>query len=68
MTFPADSLSRVLRAALRSNDPACLLCGKDVKQDEARVRLRGDSVVHSRCATYRMRNRRGSDSRLGYPG
>jgi len=68
MTFPTDHLSRALRAAMRSDDPVCLVCHKKVREDEQRLRLRGQSFVHSRCATYRMRNRSGGQSRLGYPG
>ena len=34
---------------------------------EERVRLRGETVVHRRCATYRLRNRDSSGSRLGFP-
>jgi hypothetical protein len=35
---------------------------------EERLRLRGDTVVHRRCATYRIRNHGRSGSRLGFPG
>lgn len=69
MAFPRDQLSRAVRAALHDSDPLCLLCRRAVRRDEQRLRLRGgESFVHARCATYRMRNLRGSQSRLGYPG
>ena len=68
MIFPAGNLTRALRPLARTDDPVCLLCKKFVRADEQRLRLRGETYVHSRCATYRMRNVRSGRSRLGYPG
>ena len=67
MAFPADTLSRLLRVPTRSGDPLCLLCHKRVRTDEQRLRLRGDTYVHSRCATYRVRDVRAGRSRSGHP-
>ena len=52
---------------MRGGGPVCPLCQKDLREGEERLRLRGATFVHRRCATYRLRNRRGSSSRLGYP-
>jgi hypothetical protein len=68
MTFPTVKLTRAVRAAGRTDDPVCLLCRKDVRRDEQRLRLRGETYVHRRCATYRMRNVRSGRSRVGFPG
>ena len=46
----------------------CFICRKPIQRYEDRLRLRGDTLVHRHCATYRMRNRDRSDSRLGFPG
>jgi hypothetical protein len=45
----------------------CFICRKPIQRYEDRLRLRGDTLVHRQCATYRMRNRHPSDSRLGFP-
>lgn len=66
MAFPGDSLNRVLRVPTRS-DPVCLLCQRTVRTDERRLRLDGETYVHSRCATYRVREVRAGQSRLGHP-
>ena len=44
----------------------CFVCHEPILPSEERLRLRGDTVVHRRCATYRVRNGR-SGSRLGFP-
>ena len=46
----------------------CFACRGPILPSEERLRLRGDTFVHRRCATYRMRNRSSSGSRLGFPG
>ena len=45
----------------------CLVCGRAVGPADERMRLRGNIVVHRRCATYHMRRRRTGPGRLGYP-
>jgi hypothetical protein len=45
----------------------CFICRRPIHRSEDRLRLRGDTLVHRRCATYRLRNRP-TDSRLGFPG
>jgi hypothetical protein len=67
MAFPADTLNRVLRNPPRSGDPVCLLCQRHVRTDEQRLRLGGETYVHSRCATHRVRAVRAGESRLGHP-
>jgi hypothetical protein len=44
------------------------VCRSRILPSEERMRLRGDTVVHRRCATYRLRTRQSSGSRLGFPG
>ena len=46
----------------------CFVCHRPVLPSEERLRLRGDTVVHRRCATYRIRNRSSSGSRIGFRG
>jgi hypothetical protein len=46
---------------------SCFICRRAITSSEERLRLRDDVVVHRRCATYRMRNRSGFDSRVGFP-
>ena len=62
MAFPIDLFNRALRARVRVRvrvrkaDPACLVCQRHVRQDEQRLHLRGETFIHTRCATYRMRD------------
>ena len=58
MAFPVDLFNRAFRARtrVRKADPACLVCQKHVRQDEQRLHLRGETFIHTRCATYRMRD------------
>lgn len=69
MNFPPVQLLRALSGVRSGSEPApvCLVCHEAVRKQEAQLRLRGETYVHSRCATYRMRTRPGSYSRLGYP-
>jgi hypothetical protein len=48
--------------------PTCFVCRAPIAPSEERLRLRRDTVVHRRCATYKTRTRRAPGSRLGYPG
>jgi hypothetical protein len=45
----------------------CLVCGKRIGQRDDALRLRGNTRVHKRCATYDVRRRRYGSERLGYP-
>ena len=58
---------RSAMAAPRGGRPVCLVCGDSVSPRDERMRLRGGTVVHRRCATYDMRRRRVGAARLGYP-
>jgi hypothetical protein len=44
----------------------CFVCRRPILPSEERLRLRGDTMVHRRCATYRIRNHSSSGSRLGF--
>lgn len=66
MALPTNRLKRLLRPR-PSGDPVCLLCQRHVRTDEQRLRLRAETYVHSRCATYRVRGVRAGQSRLGHP-
>jgi hypothetical protein len=57
-------IRRMMRPASQGS---CFICRGRIDAGEERLRLRGDTVVHRRCATYRLRNRP-MDSRLGFPG
>jgi hypothetical protein len=48
--------------------PTCFVCKSRILPSEERLRIRGDTIVHRRCATYSMRTHRGHGSRLGFPG
>ena len=52
-------LSPLLTVIGRRREPAerCLVCGKDIAERDARVRLAGGGHVHMSCSTYRMRQR-----------
>ena len=51
----------------RGRRPVCLVCGRGIGPGEELMRLRGETVVHRRCATYEMRRRPKGAERLGYP-
>jgi hypothetical protein len=51
----------------RGRRPVCLVCGRGIGPGEELMRLRGETVVHRRCATYEMRWRPKGAERLGYP-
>ena len=60
-------LAPVLRLMRRGPLSTCFVCHKPILPSEEGMRLRGDTIVHRRCATYRIRNRGSSGSRLGFP-
>jgi hypothetical protein len=62
------SLAPVRRLMHRSTGTPCFVCRKPILSTEPRMRLRGDTVVHRSCATYRVRGQGASGSRLGFPG
>ena len=51
----------------RGRRPVCLVCGRGIGPGEELMRLRGETLVHRRCASYQMRRRREGAERLGYP-
>jgi hypothetical protein len=59
-------LEPVRRLMGRGFTSTCFVCRKPILPSEERLRLRGDTVVHRRCATYRIRTGRSSGSRLGF--
>jgi hypothetical protein len=61
-------LSPVRRLMGRAPSHTCFVCHERILPSEERLRLRGETVVHRRCATYRTRTRRPPGSRLGFPG
>jgi hypothetical protein len=61
-------LAPVRRLMGRASAGTCFVCHKPILPSEERLRLRGETVVHRRCATYRTRTRRPPGSRLGFPG
>jgi hypothetical protein len=61
-------IAPVLRLMQRGQMPVCFICKDRILPSEERLRLRGDTFVHRRCATYRLRTRRSKPSRLGFPG
>jgi hypothetical protein len=62
-----DSIISVMGSP-RGRRPVCLVCGHGTGPGEESMRLRGETFVHRRCATYAMRRRRKGSERLGYPG
>jgi hypothetical protein len=58
----------VRRLLGRTGADTCFVCRKPILASEQRMRLRGDTVIHRSCATYRVRNGHSSHSRLGFPG
>ena len=61
-----DSIISVMGSP-RGRRSICLVCGRSITEGQELMRLRGESVVHRRCATYEMRRRREGTERLGYP-
>jgi hypothetical protein len=61
-------LAPVRRLMRRGPLSTCFVCQSPILPSEERFRLGGDTVVHRRCATYRIRSRGSSGSRLGFPG
>ena len=61
-----DSIISVMGSP-RGRRPVCWVCGHRIASGEPLMRLRGETVVHRRCATYAMRRRRQGRERLGYP-
>jgi hypothetical protein len=61
-----DSIISVMGSP-RGRRPVCLVCGRGIGPGEDLMRLRGETVVHRRCATYEMRRRHKGNERLGYP-
>jgi predicted RNA-binding Zn-ribbon protein involved in translation (DUF1610 family) len=50
-----DTILRTMRVRRASAVCECPVCGRRVTDRDERVRLRGTSFVHRRCATYRVR-------------
>jgi hypothetical protein len=61
-----DSIISVMGSP-RGRKPICLVCGRPIASGDQLMRLRGETVVHRRCATYSIRRRREGNERLGYP-
>jgi hypothetical protein len=61
-----DSIISVMGSP-RGRRPICLVCGRSITSGQELMRLRGETVVHRRCATCDMRRRREGVERLGYP-
>jgi hypothetical protein len=61
-----DSIISVMGSP-RGRRPVCLVCGRGIGPGEEVMRLRGETLVHRRCATYEMRRRPTGAERLGYP-
>jgi len=66
MTPLVDRVRRLLTQS-RAGVPTCLVCGDVIRDSDRRVRVRGETYVHRRCATYRMRQTRAGSDRLGHP-
>jgi len=61
-------LAPLRRLIRRTGSGTCFVCHKPILPSEERLRLRGETLVHRRCATYRLRSQRSSGWRLGFPG
>jgi hypothetical protein len=59
-------LAPVRRLMGRGSPSTCLVCQGAILPSDERMRLHGETVVHRRWATYRIRNRR-PGGRLGFP-
>jgi hypothetical protein len=57
----------IVMGSPRGRRPVCLVCGRGIGPGEELMRLRGETLVHRRCASYQMRRRREGAERLGYP-
>jgi len=68
MNLLDTGLAPVRRLMRRGPLSTCFVCRNPIPPSEERMRPRGDTVVHRRCATYRLRSRGPSGSRLGFPG
>jgi hypothetical protein len=68
MNLLAVGLEPVLRLMRGRAVGTCFACGGVIRPSDERLRLRGDRLVHRRCATYRTRTRRSGSSRIGFPG
>jgi hypothetical protein len=61
-----ESITSVMGSP-RGRRPVCLVCGRGIAPEEELIRLRGETLVHRRCATYEMRRRPTGAERLGDP-
>jgi hypothetical protein len=61
-------LAPVRRLMRRHTVGTCFVCRGPILPSDERLRLRADTLVHRRCATYRTRTRRPARSRVGFPG
>lgn len=61
-------LAPIRRLMQPPDHPPCFVCHRPIKRSEDRLRLHHDTVVHRRCATYRMRTGHVAGSRRGFPG
>jgi hypothetical protein len=68
MNLLTAGLAPVRRLLHRGSAPTCFVCRGRIEPSDERLRLRGDTVVHRDCATYRVRTRRSAGSRVGFPG
>ena len=64
--FIVSGFGRLI-ARNRTSGPPCLVCHQPVLPGEPQMRFHGDTHVHRRCATFRMRGRRTGAERLGFP-
>jgi hypothetical protein len=68
MNIIQRSTAPVRRLLSRTSGDTCFVCRRSILPSDQRMRLRGDTVVHRSCATYRVRNGHAGQSRLGFPG
>jgi hypothetical protein len=61
-------IAPVRRLLRQGTAGTCFVCRGTILPSDERLRLRGDTLVHRRCATYRIRTRRSTGSRIGFPG
>ena len=61
-------LAPVRRLMRRRTVGTCFVCRGPILPSDERLRLRGETLVHRRCATYRLRTRRSDRTRPGFPG
>jgi hypothetical protein len=60
-------LAPVRRLMRRRTVATWFVCRAPILPSHERLRLRGETLVHRRCATYRIRGRRSAGSRIGFP-